>query len=1572
MANTEDNGKNNAPVQSGGSAPGSVRTELEKARDDIRKGASEEARKGVTSLVNKGLAQTGLGISVDKLPADREELKAEVRKQAEKGATNLLNKGLAQTGLGISVDKIPTSQEELKAEARKQAEKGAATLLNKGLAQTGLGISVDKIPTSQEELKAEARKQAAKGAATLLNKGLAQTGLGISVDKIPANREELAAAATKAAMPLLKKLRYKLLRTVCGIFGIHPPLPSQNALSRLAGAQAVQEMKNSFLKRLWGILRSRLPGGAGPQADLRTELAQLWRETRDSAKDKAENLKTSLWKRVARVASILVCGPVLVVLLVLGAAFGFLQTNFGQNFLQEKLNAVLEPSGIVISDLGGMIPISTRASITMKDADGTWLEARNCLVALDFGDIPNALGLTVRAESGHLWRIPAKSGDEPATEAVEEESSSIDVRLKLEVLTRVTNVIPPWVPGVALRNLEFASFQVERAVFDPAWTTLSEEERNDPAKAGALTVYFRGDAAIMPDTVERWMAPLTTGEMSLLVLPVPASVSSDIAAAAFNAEPFSARGELPVCEIVQGIGLDALTAGLSLSGTLKDPQLAVEARLGSLEASGRKLSQPLVFAAVPAGWMPNMLAGKPAAVHLGVFSQMDAVPVSVKLDAETTFDGLSPKIRLMPLMSGPGVHLQGDLTAVIPSSLMETAKSVLPGGGPEAGPFTVRVPLASLEGSLGLDIADFRLLPLAAPDMSGTGSLGVKLSMSRKDAVHAAEVTVQAKDLDLRRSNVQLAGLTSLDVKCALSELDFEAGINPLAVQASLDIQGQKLATGALDPFDVSLKTSASLSDVHLDLSAAGGITSTLQAALSRDAEARTVRLDLQGSDISAKKGGAELAGLKTLALVCDLAGLDLDACFAGGIFDATKAGSLDTLQADVQLKAGQVRTGAVAPISADIRAGGSFDSLQMDLSATGGVKALVRASGSARDRTASVSALNVSVPSHKCGIRLTSPASVRLSQESVLPVEVKGFNLQLEPGGRIEASGAYGPETLQAVLRVVNLDTRPWQKVAGSIPPALINVRAAISGSLQNPAGDLSVRVQDLVLPVDGLAPISTTVDTKLASSGEGARIDTKVSLDERTRRALGISRLDVQAGLLVPRKGTELNFAGIMEAPVQAKVSYRGTGSQLWALAGQPSRRFSGELSLDAEAAGTPARPSFDAAFRLAKGSFTDMEFGAQVRDITLNVNAACNGDLAATRVDLDLSLNDGRKNKGTVTASGTVHPVSMRNTSIRADIASFSPLRRRDLRAVLSGSVNVSGLLTAPSVTGRLSVDKGNVLLEELNLPASSVTTLDLVEGPRENVLALRARKNAPQEQTGIAVPGSLDMDVTIRKFFVDGYGLDTEWKADLKARGPLSNVGLLGKVEAVRGRLNILSRNFTMEEGVVSFAGGTEPFLNLKMTTQASEVEAAIVISGSLNRVKDLTPKLESDPSMPQDDILAYILFGKPANELSQFQMLQLAQNMAMLATFGTGSGTRSTVRQITGLDVVNLNQDSDGNASLEMGKYLFDSVYAGIEQGTDSNSETTAVVRWELGKRTSAEFETGGDTTSVGLKWKINY
>ncbi len=1184
------------------------------------------------------------------------------------------------------------------------------------------------------------------------------------------------------------------------------------------------------------------------------------------------------YRKILRRGLIFVLCSVLCIVLVLGAALAFVQTQSGRLYLKDKLNALLAPAGIVITDLAGSIPLATRISLQMHDAKGTWLELKDFALDLDLGSIGTVLGVAVSAQSGHLSRLPEAGEDREEAGQANEGQQDVDIQQSIASIASATEGIPSWVPGIQLKTMAVSSFVVDRSVFDSSWLS-REQETYAKDEACALNIQLKANAAVLPDKKAQWHNPELAAGIDIAILPVLA-VQPETPAASEPSEKVPAESgraenvpgdvsgkssgsgssdkDLPVCQILPDLRLDKFSLRLSLKGSLKDPQLDLESGTGTLASAGIAMQNPHVFASVPGDWLPALLASRSAPLTIGASALLQDKPLSCTVSIQTAFAGKAPQFTVVPEAKGPGFSLAGNVAFALKPSLFE-AKDKEPALSETASEQEVLpLPLSEMEGALNLTVSDFSLLTLLEPGMKAAGNLVLDVHVAHDDAMHEITATAKVQDLAYMPDGTNTAGVRELTLASRMHNLDFATGIDVTKILASLSLKARDLHAGGLAP-------------VSLDLS----------------------------SDYSYEKG--------TLRLKTD-----------------------------------------------------------------GGIKGQIALDASAKEKTVSLNTIKIRVPARSCGLELQKAAVIRFADKGLLPVTVPQCSVRLEPSGQIQAAFSYDPQKLQGTLNIANLDTGVWQKVVPSLPKALINAKASLAGDLDNPSGSLSLTIKDLAIPAQKGLAVSSSLTTRIASSAEGCRIQNTVKLDDKTRKALGLSLFSCESSLLIPRAGGKLDFSALQKAPVQANLACKGAVAPLWKLAAQSGRRLDGELSVQASAKGTLASPTVQADLKLARGSFTDMELGAQVRDIALSARAQCHEKPESAKVDLDLSLTDGRKEKGLVTARGTIHPYTMTIPGITAVVRDFSPLRRRDIKAAISGDIKVSGKLASPRITGQLAVTKGSILIEELTLPASSVTTLNLVEGPKENVLRLRAEKKKQNAGRQLSLPGSISLGITVSRLFVEGYGLDTEWKADLMASGPLDAVGLTGDVQAVRGKLSLLSRTFTMDEGRVSFAGGTEPFLNLKMTTSANAVDASVLLEGSLAKISKIKPRFESTPSMPEDDILAYLLFGKPASELSQFEMLQLAQNVAVLAAFGTGSGTRSAIKNVTGLDVVNISQDKSGNASFELGKYLFDNVYAGVQKNSDSGSETSAIVRWELNKNSNAEITTGGTNTNVGVKWKMDY
>ncbi|MBR6625890.1 MAG: translocation/assembly module TamB domain-containing protein, partial [Mailhella sp.] len=285
-------------------------------------------------------------------------------------------------------------------------------------------------------------------------------------------------------------------------------------------------------------------------------------------------------------------------------------------------------------------------------------------------------------------------------------------------------------------------------------------------------------------------------------------------------------------------------------------------------------------------------------------------------------------------------------------------------------------------------------------------------------------------------------------------------------------------------------------------------------------------------------------------------------------------------------------------------------------------------------------------------------------------------------------------------------------------------------------------------------------------------------------------------------------------------------------------------------------------------------------------------------------------------------------------------------------------------SPIVKADITVDKGQVELAKL--PGSSIPELEIWTPEKAEAKAQKP-----------ASPGRLDVTVRIpNQFFVRGYGLDSEWGGILRIDSPINQPAVGGRLKAVRGSLDILGKTFKLAEGEVRFDGGwpVSPLLNIDMEYVASNLTANILVSGTASRPK-LT--LMSQPAYAQDEIISQIMFGQSSGSLSHVQAIQLASGVATLTGFG-GDGVMDIGRKVLGVDVFRVNSDNDGEqsdvstTSLEVGTYVRDNIYVGMEQGMGKEADTGAIVQIELLPSLEVQAKAGSKDTEVGIEWKKNY
>lgn len=628
---------------------------------------------------------------------------------------------------------------------------------------------------------------------------------------------------------------------------------------------------------------------------------------------------------------------------------------------------------------------------------------------------------------------------------------------------------------------------------------------------------------------------------------------------------------------------------------------------------------------------------------------------------------------------------------------------------------------------------------------------------------------------------------------------------------------------------------------------------------------------------------------------------------------------------------------------------------LEAELACAGDIRAKVRLRWQG-DR------LDISV----CDLHLKQGVGLRLQAGTALVLDkdglsLRGLDARIAPAGRIRATASLKPAAMDVRLTLDSMDLAPWRAVVPGLPSAALAFQSRLHGSPAAPAGTFRLDVRRLEVPQSSLPPLDLALTGKLGGSNGKGRLDTRLELPPSTRQALGAAQAGLEVRLPLHFSANGLPLPD-MTAPLSGRLDWQGDLAPLWRLVPVADRRVTGRLDMHLALAGSLAVPTAKGRLEVAGGRYEDLALGILLTDIKASVTAGSGKGLKLEPVHVEASMSDGRG--GLVTAAGSLHPEGGR-LDLDAAMKRLRPLRRADIQATLSGTASVKGTLMAPQVTADITIDEAVVNLNRLT--GSSVTTLP-VEGTSEAPEPVTEKKEGR---------GSLDVSVRAPGHIaVNGHGLESEWQAGLRVRGALNDPLVIGSVRSVRGQFDLLSKIFTLRPSTISFNGGavSNPLLDVTLRYEVPEITADVRVSGSVRRMK---LELSSTPSLPQEEIISRVMFGRGSSELGRFESLRLAAAVARLAGFGSGGlGVLDLGRAVLGVDVLRINsatdkESGDEESSLEVGKFIGEKIYLGVEQGLEPDS-TAVIMELELTPHSKAGIRTEQDNTSAGVQWKMNY
>jgi translocation and assembly module TamB len=668
-------------------------------------------------------------------------------------------------------------------------------------------------------------------------------------------------------------------------------------------------------------------------------------------------------------------------------------------------------------------------------------------------------------------------------------------------------------------------------------------------------------------------------------------------------------------------------------------------------------------------------------------------------------------------------------------------------------------------------------------------------------------------------------------------------------------------------------------------------------------------------------------------------------AAVSRAVLDATVTDPQSNPNVQATLGVSGIAAGTISAATVKLEARGTQKALAVTLAAAApdlsGSPVTVNAAATVDVPARSVSVASLQGAWKQQTLRLLAPTTLDFAAGATVGHARLGLGQAV-----LEVNGRVSP-TLDLTANLRNLPAG----IAASASPAFaadgtIAAQARLTGSIARPVGTIRVTAAGLrLLSGPGRAIPAANLSAGATLNGTAARLDVRATAGATHLTLTGTAPLGA-AGTLDLHAGGTLDLA--MLNPILA------AGGQ----------RVRGQVTLDAAVAGTAAAPRVTGTVRLAGGDAQDYPVGMHVSDISATLQADTDR--------LRLVRFSGRAGAGTLGGSGTIglatpFPVDLRFTAENARLLAS------DLITVTADSaLTVQGAAQGDlAVAGTLNIRRADVQVPA-GLPAS-VAVL-----PVRNANAPPPPPAPPAPATNIA----LNVSLTAQEVFIRGRGLDVALHGGLHLKGTTSHLLPGGGLTLQRGTFSLAGQTLTFTEGSVDFSGTSisDPAIHFVATSSNSTVTATLTVSGSAN---DPKITLSSVPALPQDEILAQLLFHQSVGSLSPFQVAEIAAGLAQLsgATSGVGDPLAG-LRKSLGLDELSVGSSSTGAPALQAGRYVAPGVYVGASQAASGGTQATVQIDIAKGLKVVTTAGSGsasatgaassGDAASVGLTYQFQY
>jgi hypothetical protein len=405
-----------------------------------------------------------------------------------------------------------------------------------------------------------------------------------------------------------------------------------------------------------------------------------------------------------------------------------------------------------------------------------------------------------------------------------------------------------------------------------------------------------------------------------------------------------------------------------------------------------------------------------------------------------------------------------------------------------------------------------------------------------------------------------------------------------------------------------------------------------------------------------------------------------------------------------------------------------------------------------------------------------------------------------------------------------------------------------------------------------------------------------------------------------------------------------------------------FKGNLQYNISAKGSLRAPHCSGTMSLKDGIYINSSAGIYLKNGTVNAIIKNNSLI----VD-NIYATDDLKKRGEINGQGKIY---QKNGDFYVDVGininSLHVIEMREFNGKLFGKLSVSGNLSKEiKIKGDLY--SNNAVFDVSNfirLASYSVEIADSINPPQKSI---------KKDKTSVNIPIDVNFKF-VPNLKITGFGIDSTWCGGAHIYGSLSDPHYEFLINLQNGIINVTGRKFTITNGTITCSDKTNGAVMVDVSA-TKKVEHMTMGVRFIQHSKGTDVSFFSNPYTSKNNVLSYLLFEKPASDISSGEAITLITVMGKLSGKG-GFDIMDKIKTVFGLDMIEIKKNNNTSTGgqhnlISIGKSL-GKVKVSLDQGTEKDT-TKVVVESDIAANTKINVDmTGKNNFGAGVAWHKRY